>query len=188
MTLDQAMAFAIIISAVGLFIWGRLPYDLVAVLALLAGIVTGVVPADQAFRGFSDDIVIIVASALLISAAMAQSGFIETLIRPLLPRLRTERTQVVALTGAVAVLSAFSKNIGALAIFMPVALQLVRRTGTSASRLLMPMAFASLIGGIITLVGTSPNILVSKLRADITGKPFQMFDYAPVGVGITILG
>ena len=188
MTLEQATAFGIILVTVGLFIWGRLPYDLVALLALFAGLVTGVVPADNAFTGFSDDIVIIVAAALLISAAISQSGFIETLVRPLLPFLRSEQTQVPALAAAVAILSAFSKNIGALAIFMPVAIQLARRTGTSASRLLMPMAFASLVGGIITLVGTSPNIIVSKVRADIKGEPFGMFDYAPVGISITILG
>jgi di/tricarboxylate transporter len=109
-------------------------------------------------------------------------------MRPLLRHLRGTAAQVSALSGMVLVLSAFTKNIGALAIFMPVAFQLARRTGTSPSSLLMPMAFASLIGGLITLIGTSPNIIVSRLREEITGQPFAMFDFAPVGLGIAIAG
>jgi di/tricarboxylate transporter len=188
MTLAQAIAFGIIFCTIGLFIWGRLAYDLVALLALFAGIVTGIVPAANAFEGFADDIVIIIAAALVISAAVARSGVVETVMRPLLPHLRTEQTQVVVLAGAVAVLSIFSKNVGALAIFIPVALQLARRTGTSPSALLMPMAFASLLGGIVTLIGTSPNIIIARVRAEITGQPFGMFDFTPVGLSIAVLG
>lgn len=188
MTLDQALAFAIIAVTIVLFVWGRLPYDLVALAALLASVVVGIVPADRAFDGFSDDIVIIVGSALLISAAVSRSGVVETAMRPLLPYLRTARTQVPVLVGAVTFLSVFTKNVGALAIFMPVALQLARKTGTSPSSLLMPMAFGSLIGGLVTQIGTSPNIIVSKVREDITGQPFGMFDYTPVGLGISLLG
>jgi di/tricarboxylate transporter len=188
MTADQAIAFGIVGVTIGLFVWGRLPYDLVALLALLAGLVTGVVPADKAFSGFSDDIVIIVASALLVSAAVAQSGIVETVMRPLVPRLRSPVTQVPVLAGAVLVLSAFVKNIGALALLMPVAFQLARRTGHSPSALLMPMAFASLLGGLITLIGTSPNIIVSRMRAEILGEPFRMFDFAPVGLVVALAG
>ena len=188
MTLDQALAFGLIGATIGLFVWGRLPYDLVALLSLLAGVVVGIVPADKAFEGFADDVVVIVATALLVSSAVARSGAVETAIRPLLRRLRGTGAQVSALSGMVLVLSAFTKNIGALAIFMPVAFQLGRRTGTSPSSLLMPMAFASLIGGLITLIGTSPNIIVSRLREDITGQPFGMFDFAPVGLGIALAG
>ena len=108
MTVDQALAFGILLCTIGLFVWGRLPYDLVALLALFTGIVVGIVPASKAFEGFSDDIVIIIAAALLVSAAIARSGAIETLMRPVLPRLRTVRTQVPALVGAVTVLSIFT--------------------------------------------------------------------------------
>jgi di/tricarboxylate transporter len=188
MTLDQALAFGLIGTTIGLFVWGRLPYDLVALLSLLAGVVIGIVPAKKAFEGFADDVVIIVATALLVSSAVARSGAVETMMRPLLRRLRGTAAQVSALSGMVLVLSAFTKNIGALAIFMPVAFQLGRRTGTSPSSLLMPMAFASLIGGLVTLIGTSPNIIVSRLRQDITGEPFAMFDFAPVGLGIAAAG
>ena len=188
MTVDQALSFGLIAITIALFVWGRIAYDLVALLALLAGVILGIIPADKAFSGFSDDIVIIVASALLVSAAVARSGAVESLMRPFLRFLRTARTQVPALAGAVLVLSSFAKNVGALAIFMPVAIQLGRRTGTPVSYLLMPMSFASLLGGLATLVGTSPNIIVSKIRQDLTGQPFGMFDYTPVGLGIALVG
>ncbi|TDH60335.1 SLC13 family permease [Dankookia rubra] len=188
MTLDQALAFGILAGTVGLFVWGRLPYDLVAMLALLAGILAGIVPMDAAFSGFSDDIVIIVTAALVVSAAVARSGAVETAMRPLLPHLRSRRTQVPVLAAAVMLASVFTKNIGALAIFMPVALQLARRTGTPPGALLMPMAFASLLGGLVTLIGTSPNIIVSRVREQVTGQPFGMFDYTPVGIVIALAG
>lgn len=188
MTLDQALAFAIIAGMMALFAWGRLRYDLVALLALLVAIAAGIVPPDKAFTGFSDDIVIIVASALLVSAAVARSGVIERAVRSIGSRLTTTGQQVVALVGAVTVLSAFVKNIGALAMLMPIAFQLARRTGTSPSSLLMPMSFGALLGGIVTLVGTSPNIIVSRMRQELLGHPYQMFDFTPVGVGIAIAG
>jgi di/tricarboxylate transporter len=188
MTIDQALAFGIVGVTIALFIWGRLPYDLVALLSLLAGIVAGLIPAKEAFSGFADDVVIIVGSALLVSAAVARSGVVETAMRPLVPHLRSTAMQVPVLAGAVMVLSAFVKNIGALALFMPVAFQLARRTGTSPSALLMPMAFASLVGGLVTLIGTSPNIIVSRVREEILGEPFGMFDFAPVGVVVALAG
>src|SRR5262245_30391210 len=160
MTTPQILAFAIIAAMMALFVWGRLRYDLVAVLALLAAIAAGIVPHDKAFTGFSDDIVVIVASALLVSGAVARSGVIERAVRRIGPHLRHTGTQVLALTGAVTLLSAFVKNIGALAMLMPVAFQLARRRDKAVSALLMPMSFGALLGGIVTLVGTSPNVIV----------------------------
>lgn len=188
MTMDQELSFALVAGTVGCFVWGRLPYDLVAVGALLVGVLIGVVPARKAFEGFSDEVVIIIAAALVISAGIARSGIVEAMMRPITPRLRTVGVQVPVLVGLVMALSMVSKNVGALAIFMPVALQLARRTGTSPSSLLMPMASASMLGGIVTLVGTSPNILIAKVRADVLGKPFGMFDFTPVGLSIAVLG
>ena len=188
MTFDQGLAFAIIIGMMALFAWGRLRYDLVAVLALLAAVAAGIVPPNKAFNGFSDDIVIIVASALVVSAAVARSGVVERMVRMLGPYLTTVTRQIVALVGSVTVLSGFVKNIGALAMLMPVAFQLARRTGTSPSSLLMPMSFGALLGGIVTLVGTSPNIIVARVREQILGQPFHMFDFTPVGAGIAIVG
>lgn len=188
MTLDQGLAFGLIALTICAFIWGRFRYDVVAVCALLAGVVIGVVPPKQAFAGFSNDITVIVAAALVVSAAFAKSGVVEAMLRPLIPRLKTERSQVPVLTAAVTVLSTATKNVGALAILMPLALQLSRRTGSSPSRLLMPMAFGAMLGGIVTLVGTAPNIIVSQVREELLGEPFHMYDYSPVGLALAALG
>jgi di/tricarboxylate transporter len=188
MTHQQALAFGLIGVTIGAFVWGRFRYDLIALVSLLAGVLLGVVPAKDAFDGFSNDITVIIASALVVSAAFARSGIIEAMLRPLLPHLKTERSQVPVLTAAVTLLSTATKNVGALAIMMPVALQVARRTGTSPGRLLMPMSFGALLGGLVTLVGTAPNIIVSQVREDILGKPFGMYDYAPVGLGLAALG
>ena len=188
MTLSQALAFGLIGGTIVLFVWGRLPYDLVALAALLVGILIGIVPPERAFEGFANEIVIIIAAALVVSEAIARSGAVESVMRPVLPRLKTVQSQVTVMAGSVLVLSMVTKNVGALAILMPVALQLARRTGTPPSALLMPMAFASLLGGLVTLVGTSPNIIVAGLRAQLLGKPFGLFSYTPVGLSIAVLG
>jgi len=188
MNAQQSLAFAIIGLTMVMFAWGRVRYDLVALLALLASVAVGIVPADRAFSGFADDVVVIVASALVVSAAVARSGVVEVLFRGVLPFLTTINRQVVVLVSSVTLLSALVKNIGALATFMPVAFQLERKTGTPVSKLLMPMSFGSLLGGLMTLIGTSPNIIVSKIREQLTGQPFAMFDFFPVGACIAAGG
>jgi len=188
MTIDQTLAFAVLVGMMTLFIWGRLRYDLVAILALLAGVFVGIVPYDKAFSGFSDDVVIIVASALIVSAAVARSGLMGAVLQRVSPYVVSVQAQVVLLVAAVTLLSAFVKNIGALAMMMPVAFQMARKSNASPSCFLMPMAFGSLLGGLTTLVGTSPNIIVSRLRAEMTGQPFGMFDFAPVGLGLAAAG
>jgi di/tricarboxylate transporter len=188
MTFEQGMAFAIVGGMMAVLISGRLRYDLVAVLALLVAVAAGLVPYDAAFSGFSDDIVVIVGSALVVSATIARSGVTDAVVQRLAPRLKTVRLQLFALTGTVALLSAFVKNIGALAIVLPVAFQMARRSAVSPSLFLMPMAFASLLGGLMTLVGTSPNIIVSRVRAEMGGEPFGMFDFLPVGGALTLVG
>lgn len=188
LTTPQLLSFAVIAMMMAAFVWGRLRYDLVAALALLAGVVAGVVPVKEAFSGFSDDIVIIVGSALLVSAGVARSGIMDYALRRYLPDLTTVRLQIALLVIVVAVLSAFVKNIGALAIMMPIAFQFARRSNTSPSTFLMPMAFASLLGGLMTQVGTSPNIVVSRVREEITGTSFSMFDFTPVGLVLTTVG
>jgi di/tricarboxylate transporter len=188
MTLQQGLAFAVVGGMMALFVWGRLRYDMVALLALLVSIAVGIVPFDKAFSGFSDDIVIIVGSALLVSAAVARSGIAERLVSPLTPYLSTVSAQVLVLVGAVTALSGFVKNIGALAIFMPLAFQVAKRARTSPSALLMPLSFGSLLGGLVTLIGTSPNIIVSRMRTELLGQPFGMFDFAPVGAGLAVAG
>ncbi len=188
MTLDQAIVVVILAGTLGLLAWGRIRYDIVALAALLAAVATGVVQPEKAFLGFGDDIVIIVGSALVVSAAVGKAGIAESLIRSLAPRMSRSETQIAVLASTVAVLSAFMKNIGALAIFMPIAFQVARRTGTPASRLLMPMSFAALLGGLMTLIGTSPNVVVSRMRDEIVGEPFRMFDFLPVGLVLTFAG
>ncbi len=188
MTLDQALSFGLIAVTVALFISNRFRFDLVALFSLLAALALGVVPADKAFSGFSDQVVVLVASALVISAGVGKSTLIGRVVRQAEPFLTTTTRQVAALAFATTVLSVFMKNVGALAILLPIAIQIARRSETPVSRLLMPMAFGSLIGGVVTLIGTSPNILVSRVRAELTGEPFAMFDFAPVGIGIAVTG
>ena len=185
MTFEQAMAFAILIGTVALFAWDRLRYDLVAMISLSVGLITGLVPPDKAFHGFSDPVVVVVAAALVVSAGIERSGIVERLMRPL-SGLKSPDAVIGTLSALVMVLSAFMKNIGALAIFIPLALRLARANRIPASQVLMPLSFASLVGGLMTLIGTSPNIIVSRVRADLTGTPYTMFEFMPVGLGICL--
>lgn len=185
---DQLVVFGILAGALALFIWDRWRYDLVALLALVASVVLGVVPGEKAFAGFADTAVVTVAAVLVLSTAIRNSGIIDTALRPLAPLLRGPDAQVLVLAGMVATLSAFMNNVGALAVFLPVALRVAQRTGRSPAELLMPLSFASLLGGLITLVGTPPNILISGVRRDMLGEGFAMFDFAPVGLGVTAAG
>ncbi|KQQ34495.1 permease [Rhizobium sp. Leaf306] len=192
MTTQQILAFSVIAVMMAVFIWDRFRYDVVACCALVVAVTVGIVPVDQAFSGFSDDIVIIVGSALVVSAGVARSGIVDMAIKKFFPNLNTLHTQLALLMIVVAVLSAFIKNIGALAIMMPVAFQFARKSGASPSKYLMPMAFAALLGGLMTQIGTSPNIVVSRIRQELTGESFTMFDFTPMGailafVGITFL-
>jgi di/tricarboxylate transporter len=188
MTTQQILAFSVIAVMMAVFIWDRFRYDVVACCALVAAVSLGIVPVDKAFSGFSDDIVIIVGSALVVSAGVARSGVVDMAIRKFFPNLNTVHTQLALLMITVAVLSAFIKNIGALAIMMPVAFQFARKSGVSPSKYLMPMAFAALLGGLMTQIGTSPNIVVSRLRGEMTGTPFTMFDFTPMGAMLTVVG
>ena len=188
MTVQQALAFGLMGGAVFLFIWGKLRYDLVAVLALVTGVLIGVIPQKEMFSGFSNDLIWIIASILVLSAAIARSGLIERAFAPIIGWLSYPWLQIPVFAGAVMLLSMGIKNIGALAIMMPLAMQTARKTATPVSRLLMPMAFASLLGGLVTLVGTSPNLIVSGVRQSILGQPYQLFDFAPVGLGICAAG
>ncbi|MFS0771654.1 SLC13 family permease [Sphingomonas sp. 1P08PE] len=188
MTLPQYLSIATLIGMMALFLWGRFRYDVVAIIALLAALALGIVSPKEAFTGFSDDIVIIVGSALVISAAVQRSGVIERVLARMSRRVTRVRTQLLVLVASVGFASALVKNIGALAMLMPGAFQLARKNDASPSVFLMPMAFASLLGGLMTLVGTSPNIIVSRVREQMTGHPFGMFDYTPVGLGMMALG
>jgi len=187
LTLQQGLAFGLVGLTIAAFIWGRFRYDLVACVALVVGLAVGVIPAEAAFDGFRNDVTVIIACALIVSAAFSRSGIVEWALKPLTPLLKTSATQTPVLTAVVTLLSMCTKNVGALAIMMPVAMRVSATTGTSPSRLLMPMAAGAMAGGMVTLVGTSPNIIVSEVRQDIVGQPFGMYDYSPVGLILTAL-
>lgn len=188
MTTPQWLSVATLVGMMVLFLWGRFRYDVTAIIALLAALSLGIVTPKDAFSGFSDDIVIIVGSALVISAAVQRSGAIEVAIRFVSKRVTSVRSQLLVLTTSVGVASALIKNVGALAMLMPAAVQMAKKNGASPSAFLMPMSFASLLGGLMTLVGTSPNIIVSRVREDMTGQPFAMFDFLPTGLGLLLVG
>ena len=188
MTLPQMLSIATLAGMMALFVWGRFRYDVTAILALLAAIALGIVKPKEAFTGFSDDIVIIVGSALVISAAVQRSGVIEIALAFVSKRVKRVRSQLLVLTASVGIASAFVKNVGALAMLMPAAFQMAKKNDASPSVFLMPMSFASLLGGLMTLVGTSPNIIVSRVREEMTGHPFRMFDYFPTGFGLLVIG
>ena len=187
MPLHQIEVFAIIAAMLALFVSDRLRYDLVAALALSAAALLGVVPAGKVFTGFSDPVVIIIASVLVLGRAVAVSGVIEAAMRPLLDRLRSASLQIGALAGCVTLLSALIKNVGTLGIFMPIAIQAAGRARRPASLYLMPLSFGSLIGGTITLIGTSPNLLISAVREQVQHRPFALFDFTPVGLPLSFI-
>jgi di/tricarboxylate transporter len=188
MTLPQILSIATLAGMMALFIWGRFRYDVTAIIALLAALALGIVKPKDAFTGFSDDIVIIVGSALVLSAAVQRSGVIEIALAFVSRRVKRVRSQLLVLTASVGFASALVKNVGALAMLMPAAFQMAKKNNTSPSVFLMPMSFASLLGGLMTLVGTSPNIIVSRVREQMTGQPFRMFDYLPTGLGLLLMG
>ncbi|WP_421706879.1 SLC13 family permease [Algihabitans sp.] len=187
-TADQLLLFAILAGALGLFAWGRLRYDLIALLALLAGVVGGIIPTESAFSGFGHPAVITVAAILILTRALRTSALVSVVSRMLSKLSARPTLQMVALTATCGVCSAFMNNVGALALLLPVALELARDSQRSPSQLLMPLSFASLLGGLITLVGTPPNVVIANLRAEATGQSFAMFDFTPVGLTVATVG
>jgi len=185
---DQIIVFATLIIALTLFIWGKWRYDIVALIALIIVTISGIVPVEESFAGFGHPAVITVAAVLVISRSIFNSGLAE-IASKLFERLgKSVFLQIIVLTGSVTLLSGFMNNIGALALLLPVALQVARKTGNSPSLLLMPLAFGSLLGGLMTMIGTPPNIIVAMYRAEAIGDPFHMFDFTPVGAGVAITG
>jgi di/tricarboxylate transporter len=185
---NQAIVFAALVMALGLFVWGRWRYDVVAVLTLLAVVLTGVVPPDEAFAGFGHPAVVAVAGVLVVSRGLRNAGVVEMVARVMTVVGSRPVVQVTALTGLIALSSAFMNNVGALALLMPVAIQVARRGGHPPSLVLMPLAFGSLLGGMCTLIGTPPNLIVAAFRAQSVGEPFRMFDFTPVGASVAAVG
>jgi len=182
---DQWTVFLILGATLALFIWNRLRFDIVAMLALLAVAVSGLVAPDQLFAGFGHPAVITVAAVLVISQGLVNGGVVDAVARLLGKVGRNAVLQVITLTLVVALCSGFINNVGALALLMPVAIWMSRQSGRSPSLLLMPLAFGSLLGGTITLIGTPPNIIIASYRE---AGSFGLFDFAPVGLAITAVG
>jgi di/tricarboxylate transporter len=188
MTFPQMMIFGILALTMGLFLWGRLRHDVVALAALMACVVTGLVPAADAFAGFGHPAVITVACVLVLSYGLQQSGAVDRLARNILPRNAGRVATLGALMGLGALLSGFMNNVGAMALLMPIAMQVSGRLDLTPGQVLMPLAFGTILGGMTTLVGTPPNLIVSGFRADAGLEHFGMFDFAPVGVSVAVLG
>ena len=188
MTLEQLYVCTILLGTLALFIWGRWRYDIVAFLALLAVVITGIVPAAQAFDGFGHPAVITVAAVLIISRSIQNSGTITWIARRLDKIQAGPSIQVAAIAGLVSLLSGFMNNVGALALLLPVVSQTAERSGRAPGELMMPLAFGSLLGGLTTMIGTPPNIIVASFRAQSNGVPFGMFDFTPVGLVIALVG
>ncbi len=186
---EQYLVFATLLVVLALFIRSRWRYDIVALSALLFLTVIGIVPADEAFRGFSHPAVITVAAVLILSRALMNTGLVDSVVRLMSRANRHLLAQLATLVIAVTVCSAFMNNIGALALFMPVAIRMARRSNRSQSIFLMPLAFGSLLGGLMTQIGTPPNIIISLYRVETAAaEPFRMFDFAPVGAGVALAG
>ena len=188
MSVEQAIVVAVLALAVIGFVWGRYRHDVVALGALLAATAAGAVQAADAFAGFAHPAVITVAAVLVLSGALQRTGAVDDVARRLLPGASGVTGTIAALAGTCAVLSAFMNNIGALALLMPVAIQQAQRLGIPPGRVLMPLSFASLLGGMTTLIGTPPNLIVAGFRAQDGTPPFGMFDFTPVGGAVAVAG
>jgi len=183
-TYDQAIIFSILGLSMLFFLLGKWRYDVVAFTAFLSAVVAGVIPSENAFNGFSHPAVVTVAAVLIISKTLQTSGVIDNIAIALFRKSYSQSIQRGVLSGLGATLSAFMNNIGALALLMPVALRISKKPGA----LLMPLSFGSILGGLVTLIGTPPNIIIANYRTNVTGEPFRLFDFAPVGAPVALIG
>lgn len=188
MTSDQSILFGLLFFVFAFLIWGRWRYDLVAFVALLIALLTGIVPKEQAFSGFGHPATVIIALVLIVSRGLSNSGAIELVARYMVDASRKLGTHITIMSGLAAGLSALMNNVAALALLMPVDMQAAKKAGRSPSLSLMPLSFASILGGMITLIGTPPNIVIAEFRNDALGAPYKMFDFAPVGIACAAVG
>lgn len=185
---DQNILFILLFFVFALLIWGRWRYDLVAFSALLIAAGTGVIPTGDVFSGFGHPAVVVIALVLIVSRGLSNSGAIELLSRYLISGSRKLASHIGIMAGFAAVLSAVMNNVAALALLMPLDMQAAAKAKRSPALSLMPLSFASILGGMITLIGTPPNIVIAEYRASVLGEPYHMFDFAPVGLAVAIVG
>ena len=186
MTSDQIILFSLFGLVFGLLLWGRYRYDLVAFAALMIGVVLQVVPTKDAFSGFGHPATIVVALVLVVSAGLVRSGAVFLITRTLVDSGRALGSHIALMGTIGGILSAFMNNVAALALLMPVDVQTARKAKRPPGLSLMPLSFATILGGMATLIGTPPNIIIASFREDALGTPFRMFDFAPVG-GLTAI-
>ncbi|MGF1594368.1 MAG: SLC13 family permease [Kiloniellaceae bacterium] len=182
------MIFAILLALIVLLVWGRWRYDVVAFACLMTAVAAGLVAPGQAFDGFGHPATITVAAVLVLSRVIAGTGAVDRLTQMVRPAAKHTTTHVGALSAIGAAMSAVMNNVGALGVLMPIALQSARKAMHSPSVLLMPLSYASMLGGLITLIGTPPNIIVASYRGQLTGSNFGMFDFTPVGLAVAVAG
>ncbi|HEX8280134.1 MAG TPA: SLC13 family permease, partial [Chthoniobacterales bacterium] len=189
MTLQIGLLFAFVLVALVLFATEWVEADVTALGLLMAMVLTGILPADKAFAGFGSDTVIMILGLLIMTAALMRTGVMDLVGRWIVRHAgeSSRRLQTVVMTGA-AGLSAFMSNTAATAFFVPITFGVGRRAKISPAKLLMPLAFASILAGSITLIGTSTNLVVSGLLTQYQLAPMGMFELAPVGLPITIAG
>ncbi len=188
MTNNQWAILAILAATVAMFLWGRWRHDMVAAGALLACVLTGIIDPAMAFAGFGHPAVITVACVLVLSRGLQNAGAVDALTRSLLPANAGRMVSLVALMGLGAFLSGFMNNVGAMALLMPVAIQVSQRLDLTPGQVLMPLAFGTILGGMTTLIGTPPNLIVSGFRAEAGMGSFSMFDFTPVGLTVALVG
>ena len=188
MNQEQVAIFSILAGILALFAWGRIRYDVVAFMGLILCVVLGLVPVQDAFSGFSHPATITVAMVLILSRGLANSGVVDLIVSRLMFTVKRVSLHVAMLSGVSAVFSTVINNVGALALLMPVGIESSAKAKRSPAVILMPMSFASILGGLVTLIGTPPNIIIANFRTDIRGEPFAMFDFSPVGVVVAIAG
>lgn len=187
-TVHQGLLFALIAVLFFFLIWGRYRYDLVAFAALISASLLGLVPTEEIFSGFGHPAVIIIALVLIISRGLYLSGAIEMMSGALLDGARGIGRHIALMAGVSAALSAVMNNVAALALLMPVDLQAAEKAQRNPGLTLMPLSFASILGGMITLIGTPPNIVIATFRGEALGEPYSMFDFAPVGLVVAAVG
>lgn len=188
MTLDQILLFTIFALLFGFLIWGRIRFDLVAFSALLCAVLLGLVPAEEAFSGFGHHATIIVALVLVVSSGLVHAGAVQVITQTLIDSGRSVQSHIAVMSGISATLSGFINNVAALALLMPVDVETARKAKRAPGLTLMPLSFATILGGMVTMIGTPPNIIIASIREEELGESFAMFDFAPVGALTALAG
>ncbi len=187
-TAEQTMVLALLGGLLLMLVWGRWRYDLVAFGALILAVIIGVVPGNEAFSGFGHPATVIIALVLVVSYGLAASGAVSLIARHVTAAGRSVSAHIAIMSSVGAALSGLMNNVGALALLMPVDIEAARKEKRSPALTLMPLSFATILGGLVTLIGTPPNIIISTFRERELNAPFQMFDFAPVGIVCALAG